>query len=648
MNMPANFKANGLRPKMLVACLALSALLPSGARGDLTNRYVVKGNPGALFPYDTLAKAAASIQTAIDYAYAGETVLVAAATYDAGGTNMPGRALTNRVYIWKNISVCSLDNNPASTIIKGNWDPASTNGPAAVRCVLINAAGASLNGFTLNGGATLAAGNGEDMVGGGIMVRTSPSSISNCIISANAAYGDGPNGVGGGGACYGNYFNCSLVGNRIGAGRCLGGGAFSATLSNCVISGNTATEVSTGVGGGAARGTLYGCLVSNNTASSQGGGIYGWSQALPCIAHNCTIVTNTASLLQGGGAGSGNNQYSVILSNCTVAFNNAGGVGGGVDLGVLFNCLLVSNRSAVAGGGTSRSMLTNCIVAHNINGGSRFDAKVRNSLFYGNNLSAIYVRNGDIIENCTFVGNNTGISLDQAATVAVVNCISYSNTVNWTTNSVTGALLAFSNSCTFPEYPGWHASNITNEPLFMAYGSGYGITHVPGNYRLQAGSPCVDSGMYQAWMAGAVDLDGLPRILKGTVDMGAYEEAHVFNHAPPSITNTVMRGFSTNLVVYLTNSSPDLALYWGSSITSLWASGPNSGAPLAAPGSGTLTVTNDSYGMALGTFVSRMIVSALTNYPLAMEGYSQTGAVDMVLHVAEFARNPTQVVATVR
>ena len=124
-----------MRPKMLVACLALSALLPSGARGDLTNRYVVKGNAGVI-PYDTLARAAPDIQTAINYAYAGETVLVAAATYDSGGTVVPGRYVTNRVYISKAITVRSLNNDPANTIIKGAWDPATTNGWLAVRCVL--------------------------------------------------------------------------------------------------------------------------------------------------------------------------------------------------------------------------------------------------------------------------------------------------------------------------------------------------------------------------------------------------------------------------------------------------------------------------------------------------------------------------------
>jgi hypothetical protein len=618
----------------------------SASAADLTNRYVVKGNGGAAIPYDSLAKAAADIQTAINYAYAGETVLVAAATYDTGGTNA-GRYVTNRVYISKAVTVRGIDNNPATTVIKGAWDP-NTNGWLAVRCVYM-VAGSSLIGFTLSGGATISSNEvdrniiAQDACGGGVCAwGTTSATISNCIITGNTAWGDrAQSGKYGAGVCDGTYFNCTIAGNSIFFGG-NGAGAESAILSNCTIAGNSAG----GSGGGSQRGTLYGCLVSNNTAGS-GGGLYGWNAAAPCRAFNCTIITNKATNAFGGGAAGGSGQLSVTLSNCTVALNSAVSVGGGADLSILYNCFVISNYSAIGGGGTARSTLTNCIVAYNINGGSRYNTKVRNTLYYGNNLSAIYVRDGDIIESCTFVGNNTGISLDQAATVAVVNCISYSNTVNWTTNSVTGAFLAFSNSCTFPEYPGWDATNITNEPLFMAYGSGFGLSHVPGNYRLQAISPCINTGTNQDWMTGALDLDNLPRILRSTVDRGAYEAAHVFNYAPAFITNTVMRGYLTNMTVYLTNTSPDLQLYWASAITSAWASGPSSGAPIAISSSGTLTVTNNSLGLSPITYVSRMIVSALTNYPSAMAGYAQTGVVDMVLHVAEFARNPTQVTATV-
>jgi hypothetical protein len=64
--------------------------------------------------------------------------------------------------------------------------------------------------------------------------------------------------------------------------------------------------------------------------------------------------------------------------------------------------------------------------------------------------------------------------------------------------------------------------HIDGDPLFV--GS-------PTNYGLQATSPCVNAGIDQmAWMIGALDLCGHPRILGGHVDIGAYE------YVPPTGT----------------------------------------------------------------------------------------------------------------
>jgi hypothetical protein len=59
------------------------------------------------------------------------------------------------------------------------------------------------------------------------------------------------------------------------------------------------------------------------------------------------------------------------------------------------------------------------------------------------------------------------------------------------------------------------SGNISSDPLF--------VNAAAGNYRLQASSPCINTGTNESWMTGATDLDGTPRIVGGTVDMGAYE-----------------------------------------------------------------------------------------------------------------------------
>lgn len=419
------------------------------------------------------ADATNDLQGAIFKAVAGETVWVSNGVYETGGvTNYPsGTVLTNRVAITNAITVRSANNNPTNTIIKG----AGPNGLAAVRCVYM-ASSSSLIGFMLTNGATLVVnqpvtGTNANHYGGGVYCASSSAIISNCVIAGNSADSRG------GGIYYGTPYNCTLISNTVRTGS--GGGAFGANcgMYNCTFIGNSAGRTDGSVQGWGGGAYQYGAAISNSTfisnSATYGGGISGGG-----TQYNCTFIGNSA--WQGGAVEAG----AGTLYNCTLLNNVATDNGGGTRGGTLYNCLLVGNQqnpsSGTGGGGT----------------------------IYGT------------LYNCTIVGNRAysgGGTLNNR----VINCIMYFNTAT-TAGSNWQNVVYFTNCCTTPAATNG-LGNITNDPTFIANGSGYGTSHVAGNYHLVANSPCINTGINQDWMTNSLDLDGRARIRYGAVDMGAYE-----------------------------------------------------------------------------------------------------------------------------
>ena len=203
-------------------------------------------------------------------------------------------------------------------------------------------------------------------------------------------------------------------------------------------------------------------------------------------AIRCVYLTNGASLsgfTLTNGATRGEDGYWVdqdggglwcesttaVVSNCVVTGNSARSAGGGASGGWLNHCTL-SGNSADIGGATSGVTLNNCTVTGNsaLLGGATFDSALNNCIVYFNTAAA---------------GANYGL---------------------WSTLNY---------CCTAP-LPADGVGNITNAPLFADYAG--------GNLRLQSNSPCINAGR-NAYAPGPTDLDGLPRIVSGTVDIGAYE-----------------------------------------------------------------------------------------------------------------------------
>ena len=234
-----------------------------------------------VYPFTNWMTAATNIQAAVDAAVEGETVLVSNGIYATGGRVVYG-AMSNRVVITKPVTVRSV-NGPAMTIIQG----AGPIGNSAVRCAYVGT-NAVLEGFMLTNGATRSSGNVDrERCGGGVWCESS-GALSNCILTGNSASSDG------GGVSDGTLYNCTLTGNS----ASYGGGVSSCRLYNCTLSGNSA-----GSGGGAGGGILYNCTLTGNSASHGGGVCYG-------TLYNCIVYHNDA-------ARGANYEYSTINYSCT-------------------------------------------------------------------------------------------------------------------------------------------------------------------------------------------------------------------------------------------------------------------------------------------------------------------------------------------
>ncbi len=342
----------------------------------------------------------------------------------------------------------------------------SVNGPAETLIV-----GGEMRCAYVTNGAVLS---------GFTLTNGTTASISSC------SYTDIPNNRGGGAYCETNAVltNCVLTGNW----ACYaGGGANGGTLNDCELIANGCWML----GGGASASVLNRCRLQENHSDQNGGGT--WN----CQITDCELIDNQASV--GGGA------YASTLDGCLLENNYGGSMGGGALQCMLSRCHVTGNLSRMEGGGAIACTLYNCLL----------DGNRAETIGEGDEPSGGGAKDSTLI-NCTVV-SNTGFWGGGVRGGTMINCIVYGNTATNNPNWQDGS---FTNCCTTPLPAG--SGNVTSDPQF--------VDAAAGNYRLEAGSPCINAGDNAA-AAGAVDLDGSPRIVFGTVDMGAYE--FLYQHVAP-------------------------------------------------------------------------------------------------------------------
>ncbi|MCH8824351.1 MAG: right-handed parallel beta-helix repeat-containing protein [Planctomycetes bacterium] len=311
-----------------------------------------------------------------------------------------------------------------------------------------------------------------------------------------------------------------------------GGGLFllnsSPTVTNCVVSGNTAFD-EFGHGGGMfidlGSPVISDCTFTGNMAEFRGGGIYLRDGSMTVT--NCTFQGNSTPVIgQHGGGAIFSRDSLVNLVDCDLHENEGyhGGAiafvqfsGEGASL-TLIGCS-VTNNSAVAGGGVlnhnSTSLLINSILASNqVNG----EFGIGGGIVLLSNSSALLVST-TIVANSASEGGGVWMG---ASSAQVRNGILWDNIPDQISGS---AVVRYSDV-----QGGWSAgsNNIDVDPLFVDPDN--------GDYRLSSGSECIDAARNSYLPKGIdTDLDGNPRFIddpktKNTgsgdcpiVDMGSYE-----------------------------------------------------------------------------------------------------------------------------
>ncbi len=307
-------------------------------------------------------------------------------------------------------------------------------------------------------------------------------------------------------------------------------------VSDCTIVSNRAFSsyddgpyTFTYYGGGMHYGTACDCSFIGN----YGGMEYG-------IASNCTFIGNTEI---------GGMRYGTAY-DCTFINNSSLSFGGGMRDGDAYNCTFTSNSAYYAGGGMLGGDAYNCSFIGNrvsMDGGGMYDGDAYNCTFIGNTAAdAGGGFFGGTAYNCTFVGNTADLYGGMYWLANAYNCIFNDNYATNSYNDFDGSVVV-KYSCSTQLVHGVDG-NITNTPLFVG----------SGNYCLAPDSPCINAGS-NGYVSVATDLNGNPRIIDGTVDMGAYEAFYVTNCLPsasgfalewmscPTGWNTVIM-FSTNLL----------------------------------------------------------------------------------------------------
>ena len=561
-----------------------------------------------------------------------------------------------------------LSDTTGTETITGPNAGVTVNGGGNSRVFLVDPnVTASISGMTITGGI---AGSGTSRDGGGVdnfgtltvsnCVFSSNSAdfgggidnsgtltVSNCVFSSNtsalglgggieneisgtATVSDstftGNSAAGGGGLC--NFGAATVSGSTFTSNSATGGGGIlNATGGTATVSGSTFTSNFAGNNGGGIANdsgvamTVNACTFTSNFTYIAGGGLSNFGAA---TVSDSTFTANSAGsgggLANGGNSGTATVINSVFTNNSAVGFDGGLGYGGGLSNNstvTVINSTFIGN-SAINGGGldnynSSTATVTNCTVSGNTSQGA------------GGGI-ANGVDDGSLTLDNTIVAGNTSPSDNDISgpieSTSAFNLIGDGSGISNLTDLEAPALSNLIGTTSEPL-----------NPLLGLLGDYGGPTQTMA---LLPGSPAIDAGS-NALIPAGVTTDqrgpGFPRIVNGTVDIGAFE-SQGFTLTP--VTGSTPQGtpvnspFANPLAVIVTANNPLEPVAGGIVTFSAPASGASAGLSTTGPvtigsnGQASVTATANAIGGQYTVSASTAGAAAPVSFVLTNQFLSQT------------------------
>lgn len=310
----------------------------------------------------------------------------------------------------------------------------------------------------------------------------------------------------------------------------------SLTLTNLIFSANQANW-GAGLFNNKSTPTITNVQFLGNTADSSGGGLY--NKSSNAVLNNVEFESNVA----GAGGGVYNDASQPSFTDVDFRFNTASGNGGAiynnVGSGVLVNVTFQGDTAGAGGAiynNASNPTITNATFAGETATGSG---------------GALFNLDSDpVLTNVSMSGNvaaNLGGGLyNQGSSPTVQNTILWNNTDS-TGSSISAQI--YNTAVSTPTITATLEGDV--DPLFVSDpddgGDGWGMGDDYGDLHIASDSPAYNTGANSLVPAGITfDLDYNPRIVAGTVDMGAYEVVII---EPDAVNDSYDAQEDTQLVV---------------------------------------------------------------------------------------------------